>query len=370
MPTPDYPLITDYRRLFLDDVPLLDVRAPVEFAAGAFPQATNHPLLSDDERHKIGIRYKESGHDSAIELGRELLQGEPQAQRISSWKEYIRKHPEGMLYCFRGGMRSEISQQWIYQETGVLYPRVKGGYKALRNFLLQELQDSLELIQPLVIGGRTGVGKTIVLRQLLDKVDLEGLAWHRGSAFGRHATPQPTQIDFENALTIALMKKLAGNVSPIVMEDESKAIGSLHLPNDLYLKLKQSPMIILEASLEERIENSIHEYVHETLAEYVVEYGEEAGFSRWGEYALNSLDRIKKRLGGERHKLMRHILSQAMETQHRYGTTDLHEDWIRILLSEYYDPMYDYQIDNNKKRILFKGNAGEILDYLRNNNIQ
>ncbi|HIE54665.1 MAG TPA: tRNA 2-selenouridine(34) synthase MnmH, partial [Chromatiaceae bacterium] len=193
----ELPEISDFRELFLQDRPLLDVRAPVEFADGAFPSARNLPLLTDRERHLIGIRYKESGQASATDLGRELIDGEPREQRVAHWKRFIEQHPQGALYCFRGGMRSRITQEWIYAATGVAYPRVKGGYKALRRYLLEELDRSITRLQPLVVGGRTGAGKTILLKQLDHAIDLEGLAWHRGSAFGRHATPQPTQIDFE-----------------------------------------------------------------------------------------------------------------------------------------------------------------------------
>ena len=103
-------------------------------------------------------------------------------------------------------MRSQISQQWLNDEAGILYPRVRGGYKAMRRFLLDELDVSANEIKPLVIGGKTGVGKTLFLQRFQQAIDLEAMAWHRGSAFGRHATPQPTQIDFENTLSIALIK--------------------------------------------------------------------------------------------------------------------------------------------------------------------
>ena len=128
----------DFARLFLDDVPLLDVRAPVEFNQGAFPLATNLPLLNDDERHRIGICYKEKGQAAAIELGHQLVGGDIRAARTHTWLDWCRQHPDGYLYCFRGGLRSQTVQQWL-AEQGVQQPLVTGGYKAMRRFLLDTL---------------------------------------------------------------------------------------------------------------------------------------------------------------------------------------------------------------------------------------
>ncbi|MGD8569338.1 MAG: tRNA 2-selenouridine(34) synthase MnmH, partial [Gammaproteobacteria bacterium] len=125
----DLPQTDNYRRLFLDDVPLVDVRAPAEYQQGAFPLARNLPLVNDEEREAIGIRYKEQGQEKAIELGYDLVKGDLKEQRVTNWTAFTREHPQGALYCFRGGMRSKISQQWIYDKTGVMYPRVIGGYK-------------------------------------------------------------------------------------------------------------------------------------------------------------------------------------------------------------------------------------------------
>lgn len=362
---PDLPLVDDYLRLFIEDTPLLDTRAPVEFAAGAFPQAENLPLLTDTERHLIGIRYKESGQDAAIALGKELVDGKPKKERVALWAQHIEKHPDGVLYCFRGGMRSQIAQQWIYEETGIAYPRVKNGYKALRNFLLEQLEESIRKIDPVVLGGRTGAGKTLVLKQLENVIDLEDLAWHRGSAFGRHLTPQPSQIDFENRLSIALLKHLYKGNEPLLLEDESRNIGSRHLPPVLYERMATAKLILLEATLDERIENSIQEYVYGALQEYQAAHGEAEGFKLWSEYALNSLDRIRKRLGGERHKQMRGMLESAISHLKKTGDANLHANWIKILLTDYYDPMYDYQIKNKIERIIFSGSSKEIIDYLK-----
>ncbi len=361
----ELPEISDFRKLFLKDTPLLDVRAPVEFSAGAFPYTENLPLLEDEERHLIGIRYKENGQEAAIELGRELIDGQPKVERTKAWKAFVDRHPGGALYCFRGGMRSKIAQEWIYEATGIAYPRIKGGYKALRNFLLEEIEVSCQEINPIILGGRTGAGKTLVLHELANSIDLEGLAWHRGSAFGRHATPQPTQIDFENRLSIELIKHRAAAHTQLVLEDESKAVGSRHLPPILYETMSASPLVMLDVSLEERIHNSIQEYVIEALQEYQKLYGEETGFDKWSEYATESLQKIRKRLGGVRYKEMNDKLQHAIQVLRKTGKADTHADWISQLLTDYYDPMYDYQLAKKSHRIIYSGNRKQVEEYLR-----
>ena len=361
----ELPLVDDYRRLFLEGTPLLDVRAPVEFDQGAFPAAENHPLIDDAERHEIGIRYKDLGQDAAIDLGHELVHGQVREERVAAWQHFARQHPDGVLYCFRGGMRSKITQQWLHEATGIVYPRVRGGYKAMRRFLIEELARAAGDIDPVALGGRTGVGKTLLLQRLHNVVDLEGLAWHRGSAFGRHATPQPTQIDFENRLAVALMRHLALESPPLVVEDEGKAVGSVHVPNVLYEALRRSPLVVLEASVARRVENTRQEYVHEALAEYREIHGDQEGFERWAAYLLDSLDRIRKRLGGSRHRELRVQLESAIARHREHGDTSGHHAWIETLLVDYYDPMYDYQIRKNADRVVFRGDAAAVADYLR-----
>ena len=358
------PQTKEFRRLFVNDVPLLDVRAPVEFEAGAFPLASNFPLVGDDERHLIGIRYTEQGQDAAVELGHELVTGPVKAARIAAWTLFAKQYPNAVLYCFRGGMRSKISQLWLHEESGVLLPRVTGGYKALRGFLLDELDQAAREIDPIMLGGRTGVGKTRLLQRVRHRLDLEHLAWHRGSAFGRHATTQPTQINFENNLSIALLKHRAKIARPIVVEDESKNIGSRHLPKRLWELFSASPCVMLEADLDERVEITLQEYVVEALGEYQELFGMQAGYERWSTNIRDSMDRIRKRLGGARHQELRKLLDTALHHQEATDDAGLHRGWIAALLTEYYDPMYDYQLEKKRHRICFKGNAAAVLSYL------
>lgn len=365
----DLPQIEDLRSLFLGDVPLLDVRAPVEFAQGTFPHTENQPLIDDKEREQIGIQYKELGQDAAIDLGHELVHGETKAARVAAWQRFAEEHPEGVLYCFRGGMRSKISQQWLFEATGIRYPRVKGGYKAMRRFLIDELEASAKEVKPIVLGGRTGTGKTVLLRQLSPMIDLELLAWHRGSAFGNHATPQPRQISFENALSIELLKIRANGNPHFVVEDEHRNVGSCFIPDAIRDHFRDSPLVILEATLEERVGITHQEYIDEALAEHVAIYGEE-GFEKWAEYLLGSLDKIKKRLGGTRHQELRRLMSASIEVHRATGNTEQHKAWIGELLGGYYDPMYDYQIKQNEKQVTFSGDRQAVIDYLAEQGIR
>ncbi|MBN4063812.1 tRNA 2-selenouridine(34) synthase MnmH [Cardiobacterium sp. AH-315-I02] len=361
------PQTDDYRALLLNDTALLDVRAPVEFNQGAFPFAENFPLIDDQEREQIGTRYKNRGQDEAIKLGYQLVQGETKLQRVNYWQNFFKQHPHGALYCFRGGMRSKISQQWIYEKTGIIYPRVKGGYKAMRRFLIDELDASALHINPVMLGGRTGIGKTLLLKKLTQQIDLEGIYHHRGSVFGKHVTPQPSQINIENRLSIELLKHRNKKHKQIVFEDEGTNIGSRRIPDTLFEKMKQSPIVLLEASIEQRINITYQEYIIEALAEHQAYHGEESGFNSWAEKLHESVDKIQRRLGGVRYKQLKTLLMNAIAQQQSTSIAESHKEWITILLADYYDPMYDFQLEKKQDRVVFKGQQDEVLAYLIQN---
>ena len=186
--------LSDFRHIFLNDVSMMDVRAPIEFAQGAFPGVVNLPLMNDEERQKVGTCYKQRGQEAAITLGHSLVSGEIKNGRIAAWAAFAKVHPHGVLYCFRGGLRSQITQQWLQSEAGIAYPRVIGGYKAMRTFLLETTQAAAQECDFTVLSGSTGTGKTELIAQLHHGIDLEGHANHRGSSFGQRITGQPTQI--------------------------------------------------------------------------------------------------------------------------------------------------------------------------------
>ncbi len=358
------PVTADYSRLFLQDIPLMDVRAPVEFAQGAFPCATNVPLLDDRQRELIGIEYKQAGQDAAIALGNRLATPEIRARRIAAWQAFAAAHPDGVLYCFRGGLRSRTTQQWLH-DSGVTLPLVQGGYKALRRFLLETLEQRCAAQRLILVSGRTGTGKTDLLLQLPASIDLEGLAHHRGSTFGYTTAPQPSQIDFENALAIGFLKHAHRHTQqPLFLEDESRLIGRIALPPVLQEAMKRAPLMVLEAPLPEREERVVRDYIQGQRAAYAQAYGEEAA-PRFADFVLHNLDRIRSRLGGERHQQLRDEWQQALVEFEISGSTDGFRPGIRRLLVEYYDPMYDYQLSRRSGDVLVRGEADVLLQFAR-----
>ncbi|MFT7243327.1 MAG: tRNA 2-selenouridine synthase [Candidatus Azotimanducaceae bacterium] len=327
----------DFADLFRSARPLLDVRAPVEFDKGAFPTATSMPILDDEQREKVGTCYKEHGSTAAEALGYQLV-GPMQDQRVEAWQHYLQANPDALLYCFRGGKRSEITQQWL-KNTGVDIERVPGGYKALRQYLLSVF----ERLPPItIISGKTGVGKTDLLKRFTNAVDLEGLANHRGSAFGRTRTMQPTQINFENSLAI----KILNQSGSIALEDESRLIGRINLPTLLQEAMQSAPILLLEDTIHNRVRRILNEYVVDQLAEM----SSAGALLQLETEFLSSLEAIQKRLGGDRYQQTR-LLMVAGFAGHRQGDSGAHEPWIETLLTQYYDPMYEYQLSKKQGRV-------------------
>jgi len=357
------PTTNDFKRMVLEDIPLIDVRAPVEFAAGAFPNAVNLPLMNDEERHRVGLCYKEKGQDAAIELGHKLVCGPVKEARIAAWKSFMEEHPNALIYCFRGGLRSQLSQQWTNEALGRDIQRLEGGYKAFRHFLMDHLEPNDLNSTPIVIGGRTGCGKTLLLQKLENKVDLEKLANHRGSSFGRFINPQPTQIDFENRLARALIQHEASGHRLMVVEDEGRHVGRCYLPPAMVEHFAEADVILLETPLEERVQITFDEYVNAAQQAFIAAFGDE-GLSLWMEDIRSSMTRVRKRLGGERLKRVLQLLDEANAHQRTTGESAGHKSWVEVLLVEYYDPMYDYQLENKRKKIVFTGNADAVIEHL------
>ena len=359
---------TDYRDLFLHDRPMMDTRAPVEFVKGAFPGVLNLPLMTDIERQKVGTCYKQQGQQAAIELGHQLVSGRSKAERIEAWASFAKAHPDGYLYCFRGGLRSQIVQQWLKSEAGIDYPRVVGGYKAMRNFLLATTEQAVQECTFVLVGGMTGTGKTEVISQLDHAPDLEGHANHRGSSFGKRASAQPAQIDFENALAVDLLKRRAAGQQQFVLEDEARLIGRCSLPLPLYQGMQHYPLVWLEDSVENRVTRILQAYVVDLCAEFVALEGAEAGFATFSARLRESLANITRRLGGERYQRLAAIMDQALAEQACDGQVETHRGWIEALLVEYYDPMYVFQRESKAGRIEFAGEQQAVVQYLRERN--
>jgi len=351
-----------YREVLLSDTPLIDTRAPVEFNKGSFPAAVNLPLLNDDERQQVGTRYREAGQQAAIQLGEQLLSGTHREQRLEQWINFVKQYPDALLFCFRGGLRSRTTQSWL-AEAGIQVPRIAGGYKAMRRYLLNSIQEVCNSCDFLLVAGKTGCAKTRLVNRVSPSIDLEGLANHRGSAFGRRVKPQPNQINFENSLALALLRLPAEQFSRIILEDESHSIGSLSLPVDLFARMKQSPVAVIEESLDYRVDTVLRAYIEVNFKDFTLEDSSSAE-TRFSDYLLGSLQRIQRRLGEELFRDIQRDLTEALSQHLQNGDSNSHRVWIEKLLTEYYDPMYEYQLEKKQQRIVFRGNSEEFLAWV------
>lgn len=355
-------LTNDFLSIVLNETPLLDVRAPVEFNKGAFINSKNIAILEDKERHLVGTKYKEEGNAAAVKLAKELIQMQGQNERILKWKKYLKQNHNALLYCFRGGQRSGISQAWL-KEVGIDITRLKGGYKAFRNYLMEESLKISASSQTVILGGRTGSGKTILLQSFENMIDLEGLANHRGSSFGNFAIQQPAQIDFENNLAYKLIQHHHKNFKHLVIEHESQNIGRSFMPKQVYENLMDGELIILETPLEKRVAITFDEYITQALKRYALIYQEDA-LTEWAKDTKQNLDKMKKRLGHEKYCEFKNIFEDALYHHLKTGDKEKYKLFIKKMLIEYYDPMYDYQIKKSKIKIIFRGNEKEILEFL------
>lgn len=255
---------------------LIDVRSPKEYAHGHIPSAHLLPLFSDEERAIVGTTYKKEGKQAAIEKGLSLINLSSIIQQFKEWKA---PH-EVYVYCARGGMRSS-SMGWLLSLLGHEVILLQGGYKAYRQEVLKSFLKEYHLA---IVSGKTGVGKTAILYELKKNnqkiVDLEKLASHRGSVFGFTKIPQPTQMQFENDLAYVL-NSLEQEL--IWVEDESKNIGAVHIPEAFYEQMKKAHAFCLLSSLNRRIGRIIDDYrdhSEKELQEAILRLQKRLGYER------------------------------------------------------------------------------------------
>ena len=239
---------------------LLDLRSEGEFEKGSIPHAISLPLLSNSERAAVGTLYKSEGKGPATRLGLELFA--KKAEEFLSKCDDFYKNSQGLvLYCWRGGMRSRLVAMWL-NAAGIPVRVLEGGYKKFRTFILQTLEDFAQK-DFLVLNGLTGTGKTQLIQEMIQEgyaaIDFEGLANHRGSAFGGFAQskPSPSQQDFENQLVDEFLD--IGEAKRILVELENN-IGPVCLSKSLRNALCSSPMIYLEKDFEERVQFLAQQY--------------------------------------------------------------------------------------------------------------
>lgn len=296
-------------------LPLLDARSESEFAQSHIPGAFNLPILADTERVIVGTLYKNEGAEAATLKGFELVG--PRFHQIQ--KEALHLFPKRkiIVYCWRGGMRSQILA-WLLGMVGFEVYRLQGGYKTYRTFTFEEVRKDRKLI---VLGGKTGTAKTVLLQKLKAKgeqiLDLEGIASHKGSSFGAIGLPpQPTVEQFENLLAESLF--VLDPTMPTWVENESRKIGRLILPDRLYAQMGKSPLVDIQKSLQDRIAHIAFEYGQLPEEELIL-----------------AVKRLQKRLGG----LTTQLTIAAIQDKNT-------ETWISYLL-QYYDKTYEYDLSRH-----------------------
>lgn len=293
----------------LSDLPIIDVRSPSEYNYGHLPNAINIPLFSDKERAVVGTAYKQVSKEKAMELGYQFVN--PKLDSFFSESLIVSPKKEVIVHCWRGGLRSNAFGSFLEGRGFEKVFIIEGGYKAYRNYVLKFFDQPFLLN---ILGGYTGSGKTEVLHCLAQKgeqvIDLEGLANHRGSAFGGiDLPPQPTTEQFENNL-YTTMQGLDFQKS-IWMEDESHAIGNVNIPMGLFNQMRMQHIYFLNIPQQERVKHLVVTY---------------AGLSALG--LSDAIRRITKRLGYDKAKLA------LQELEHKN-----YENVVALVL-HYYDKYY------------------------------
>ncbi len=301
----------DTKQFLEPDAVTFDVRSPSEFMQGHIPGAINLPLFSDKERALVGSTYKQCGSQQATELGLKIA-GAKLYDFVKEAQHYS-QNKATRVHCWRGGMRSQAMAA-LLSFAGMPSPTLQGGYKSFRSWSLQTVAKK----QPLrVLGGLTGSGKTAILHALKELgeqvLDLEGLANHRGSAFGSLGK-QPTNEQFENEVAYKLAE--LNPKRTIWVEDESHLIGGCCIPRPLFLQITESPMVHIEIPKEERIQQLQKEYAENDLQQ-----------------AIASVERIKKRLGGQRSQDAIKLIKEKKLLE------------AGIILLDYYDKGYRFSLN-------------------------
>jgi tRNA 2-selenouridine synthase len=276
----------------LTDRVLIDVRSPSEFARAHIPSAHSLPLFNDEERAKVGTMYKQMSPEAALLKGLEIV-----GPKMSGFvKKAIKWAPNRkvIVHCWRGGKRSG-SVAWLLKFAGFDVLTIEGGYKNYRQSVLQSFDNQL-LKNMIILGGKTGSGKTYILHELEKRgeqiIDLEGLANHKGSAFGWIGeNQQPTTEHFENLLHAALRQ-----IDPsrrVWVENESRTVGGTFIPEGFWNQFKKSPLIHVEVPFELRVEHLVKVYCTTEKADLIASFEKikkKIGFDQ-AKFAIDAIER-------------------------------------------------------------------------------
>ncbi|TCS83684.1 tRNA 2-selenouridine(34) synthase MnmH [Tepidibacillus fermentans] len=314
-------MFTDVKYKEIENDPkylLIDVRSEGEFVEASIPGAINIPLFNNEERAKVGTVYKQKGPNYARELGLEIVS--PKIPSLMKQvRESLKERQYPLFFCWRGGMRSK-SMATFY---GLVYEgsyRLEGGYRSYREYILGRIPFMTIDVPTFVLHGMTGVGKTQLLYRLKERgftiLDLEGLAGHRGSAFGAIGINPVNQKMFDSKLYEAL--KEIQKADAVILEAESKRIGKIIIPDHIMDAKEKGQHILVHASIDTRISRILEDYQPEQYKESFVA----------------AIDRIERKLPTD----VRPLIRQSLEMNDFYTVA-------KLLLQHYYDPRYQYATD-------------------------
>lgn len=312
--------------LKLDNTVFIDVRAPLEFEKDHILGAVNLPVLDNEERAIVGTIYKQVSQKIAIEKGMKYYE-----QKIPNIKRFIRPYKDKtiIVYCWRGGMRSEIPAT-LFESLGYKTFQLEGGYKSYRQHVLEQLTNFKLKPKVYVLWGLTCTGKTQLLQKLPNSLDLEGLAQHRGSLYGAIGLKPRTQKMFDNLL-LKRLKEL--NNQPFVfVEGESRRIGNVITPDFLWKVMCKGTNTLINRSLNVRVKEMVKEYF---LNPKIVE----------------EIKEITKNLWRVISKRKKQVVLELLDKEE-------YEKAAEILLVDYYDPLYQHTL--KKKEYAFEVNNDEV----------
>lgn len=309
---------------------VIDVRSPCEHQAECIPNSINVPLLSDQERAVVGTIYKTEGEMIARRHALKLIS--PKIPEIIERIDQLREHGNTVVvYCWRGGMRSE-SVASVLSIAGMDTHRLTGGYKAWRATVMRDFDQNRYPLQFAVLHGLTGCGKTEILVELASRgfkvLDLEALANHRGSVFGGLGLgEQPTQKNFDAALWMELRRlHEQGNGDLVFVEAESRKVGRLALPDCVFDRIQVGVPILVNGSIEARAQRIVADYLNPA-------HNPEREISR----GLELLSHLKERLGSKLVQEIEHLVKSGSVLEA-----------VSLLLVHYYDPLYSHAIERHK----------------------
>lgn len=310
----------------LDNPLYIDVRSPAEYAEDHIPGAINLPIFDNEERREIGTLYKMVSREDAVKRGTEIG-----GKRIGAIIDSIMKYREReiVIYCARGGMRSG-SVASLVNSLGIKTWRIREGYRSYRSFVTGFLDSAAIKPALFVLQGLTGAGKTEILGFIENSIDLEAMAGHRSSLFGGIGLEQNSQKAFETQLVTRLHELEKSGYA--VIEGESKKIGNLHIPENIFMQMRRAPVIYIDTPVERRVAIITKEYArfndHERIMEIVRS--------------------LTKKLGQKK--------TDELQGLYTAGKID---EFVRMLLVDYYDNLYRHTLDRFEYIAVIKNENSE-----------